>query len=255
MQTLYPTVLEHVRRCAALDAITTPALFAHISGCPLDAARNVLRQAAEAHYLRSVLHPAGSQRTAYQPMPKAASLHAAHAPKAIRAGLPPAARERALLRANTAFIVRPDLAWLPASEQSVLCRRYGIAERGYARALVGLEGAHYHVYVPVLPAESPYLAVENAANRWLHLLESGSGTLHFIAPAGTSADGLREVLTGLNPAAALQAELARLDGMMAADRTGTAAIQHARRRAELVTALAAEDGRFPWLGTVVEVTL
>lgn len=243
-------------RAAAVEACLTADLAARSLDCSPDAARTALKLLTDSGYFRPLLAVGLGNKICFQPTPKAANLHGPNIPKFLRAGLANSARLRGLLRGFARFAARPDLSFLTISEQATLHEKYCIPTGGHARALVGLNGAHYHIFVPVLAADQPAAAITAAADRWLPLLESGSATLHFAAQAASAA-GLRAALAMLAPAGVSASDdLARLDAEIAADRTGLVALRQAARRAALAAEAAAEPAsEYTWLGDVVEAQL
>lgn len=250
MQSLYLAAIQHARVCAALELCTTLAAFADLENSTESAAREALKSAARDGYFRPVLHR-GTR--AYQPAGKAGDRRKT-TPKFLRSGLSDESIQRGLMRCRI-VATRQDLAWLSASESAALCEKYGIQSRGFPRALVGLEGAHYHIFSTVLESEDPVRAVLTASGRWLHLLDSGSATLHLVAQAGEPSTALLDVLGSMTQAPLLRSRLEKLDAEMAADSTGAARLTMAGRRADLATRLTEEEGRYPWLGGVIEVHL
>lgn len=262
MQIALETARQHARACARAEACTTAEIAARALGCSPDEARSALRMLADGGYLRASLLSGFGNKLYYQPTPRAASFEGTSVPKFLRAGLGADARLRGALRGYVRFAARPELAYLSTTEQSELCRDGGIAERGYARALLGREGTHTHIFAPILPNERPIAAIEGAAFRWLPLLETGTATLHFLALAGASTAGVREALATLTPcteASDFLAELAALDAEIAADRSGLVALRSTARRAALVAEIEAthdsEAQGYRWLGACVEVQL
>lgn len=255
MPTPYDATRQHVRWCALTECCTTAELAARALDCSPDAARAALKLAADAGYLRAALLPGLGNKIVYQPTAKAAGLRAGIVPKFLRAGLPAEARLRGLLRGFVRFVTRPELSFLPTAEQSELCRRYGVPLRGHARALVGLDGAHVHIFVTITN-DGPAATIECAASRWLPLLDAGAATLHFVAPVGSPAGALRDTLAAMS-GGDLRAELAALDAQITADRSGLAAIKLAAPRAALAAEIAAGGNLsgYSWLGDVVEATL
>lgn len=244
-------------RCAQVDACLTADLAARALGAAPDAARATLKLLSDAGFFRQLLTHGLSNKICYQPTAKSAGLTGPLIPKFLRAGLSKPARFRGLLRGHVRFVSHPDLSYLTVNQQTELCRRYGVPETGHARALVGLDGSHYHIFVPALGSEKPAAVIESAASRWLPLLDSGSATLHFTARAGLPADAIRETLTALAPVADCAArELAKLDAEIKDDTTGLAALRHQRRREELAAEVeAAREASYNWLGWVVEAAL
>lgn len=254
-------IRSHALWCAMANACTTAELAARALDESLEGARAALKLAAEAGYLRALLAPGLGNTLCYQPTPRAAGACGQPIPKFLRAGLSPEARWRGLLRGFVRFAARPELFYLASEDLAALCRCWGIPQRGYAHALVALNGGHSDIFVPILKKETPIAIIEAAADRWLPLLESGTATLHFIALAGEPAEVVRTALAALAPVAddCLRDELAALDAEIAADRTGLAALRFAARRAALMAELAATqaDGAnaYPWLGGLVEAVL
>lgn len=259
----FDAIRQHAQHCAAMEACATADLAARALDCSLEAARAALNLAVEAGYLRATLLAGLGNKICYQPTPKAAGENHTHAPKFLRAGLAPETRWRGLMRGFILFSARPELSYLPVCEQAALCSQYGIPERGHARALVGLDGAHYHIFAPILRAENPIAAIESASFRWLPLLESGTTTLHFVAPANEAVVVIRDALSALQPrplGSDLQTELAALDAEISNDRSGLAALKLAAQRAALITQIEAINGEieqlpYSWLGNVVEAAL
>jgi hypothetical protein len=200
------------------------------------------------------LLPSLGNAPVYQPTAKAGGIDARRAPKFLRAGLPESGRWRGLLRGGVVFFAASNLEWLTPDAQALLRERHAIPGKGHADALIAREAAgHFHVYVPVPPADasnSPSAVIASAAARWLPLLECGATHLHFVAPAGRAADALQVALSDLVPPSQNDAarELAALDARVAADGTGVARVQLAHRRAELSAAVAdAPAPAFSWL--------
>ena len=264
MQSSFDAARQHARHCALVEACTTADLAARALSCSPDAARAALKLAADAGYFRTTLLSGCGNKIVYQPTPRAAHFSGKNVPKFFRSGLASDARRRGLLRGFVRFSDlknRSVLAFLSTAEQAAQCKAYGIQERGHARALVGLDGANSHIFVPVLTVEKPAAAIEAASFRWLPMLESGTATLHFVSEINTAA-GLRDTLTALAPpssGAGLRAELAMLDAEIEADKSGLAILKNATRRAALAAQIEAEGesgtGDYPWLGGVVEATL
>lgn len=255
------TFRRHARHCAEVEACTTAELAARALDCSPEAARTALKFAAESGYFRPLSVRGLGNKICYQPTPKAAGIRGANHPKFLRAGLAPAARWRGLLRGFARFAGRPELVYLSAAEQAVLCQHHGISERGHARALVGVdEQQREHIFIPLLKSDTPIAAIEAAADRWLPLLEPRA-TLHLVAAAGEAAEAVRTALCVLLPPlpiAALQDQLARVDAQMAGDPTGVAAVRLAAERAALnqkiiTTPLPASD--YYWLGELHEAAL
>lgn len=251
------SLFQLAHRAAQTEVCLTSDLAVRPLDCTPDAARTTMKLLADAGYFRQLLIPGLGNKICYQPTAKAASLRGPLIPKFLRAGLSKTARFRGLLRGYVRFVSHPNLSYLTAAQQSELCRRYGVHETGHARALVGLDGTHYHVFVPVLNSEKPAAAIEAAASRWLPLLDSGSATLHFVALAGLPADASRETLIALAPVADGAAhELTKLDAEIKADMTGLAGLRHAARRAALASEIeAAGAEQYLWLGDVVGAQL
>lgn len=260
----FEAIRQHAFACALSEACTTSTLAARALCASQEDARAALNLATQAGYLRMTMLPGMGNNVCYQPTPKAAGASHKHAPKFLRAGLTQEARWRGLMRGHVRFLARPQLSYLSAAEQGELCLRYGIQERGHARALVGLDGAHYHLFATVLNREKPIAAIESASFRWLPLLESGTATLHFVVADSEAVAAIREALSVLQPSTPssdLQAELAALDSEISNDRSGLAAVKLAAPRAALVAKLksveTADIGQlpYPWLGDVVEAGL
>lgn len=260
----FEAIRQHARHCALSEACTTSTLAARALCTSREDARAALNLATQAGYLRMTMLPGMGNNVCYQPTPKAAGASHKHAPKFLRAGLMQEARWRGLMRGYVRFLAHPQLSYLSATEQGELCLRYGIQERGHARALAGLDGAHYHLFATVLHGEKPIAAIESASFRWLPLLESGAATLHFVAADSETAATIREALSALQPnilGSDLQAELTALDAEIAADHSGLAALKLAAPRAALVAKIKSvetadtEPLPYPWLGDVVEATI
>jgi hypothetical protein len=264
MQPSYDATRQHAYQCAQAECCTTADLAALALSCLPDAARSALKYAADAGYFRATLLPGFGNKIVYQPTPKAVHFSGKNIPKFLRAGLAADARRRGILRGFVRFFdqkMQSDLAFLTIAEQSALCKSYGIPERGHARALVGLDGAHSHIFVPVLKLEKPIAAIESACFRWLPLLESGTATLHFVVENDMAA-ALGDALNALAPppvSAQARDELAMLDAEIAADKSGLAVLKNATRRAALAAQIEAagesETDDYPWLGGIVEATL
>lgn len=255
-------IKEHAYFCALIEACTTADIAAQALSCTLDDARSVLKYAADSGYLRATLLPGLGNKIVYQPTAKAIHFSGRIVPKFLRAGLPEEARRRGLLRGFVRFSARPNQIFLATAEQTALCKKYGIAERGHARALVAYGGAHsYDIFVPILKPEKPIAAIEAACFRWLPLLEAGIAMLLFVAAPDTAA-ALGDALNALTPPPANtggRAKLAALDASIAADKSGLAVLKNAALRAALVAEIEAtgEGGtaEYPWLGEVVEAAL
>lgn len=260
----YHTLKTHAHQLAAGELATTASLTAAGLKTSLDEARAGLRQLSEAGYLRPVSVPGLGNKTAFQPTSKAAGLRTKNVPKFLRSGLDSDAINRGLLRSFIRQISHPNLSFLSAKEQSDLCKKYGIQERGHARALVGLDGAHVELFVPISPREAPISAIESASNRWFFLLETGTATLNFVTenehkPAVIEAI---KILNPPDPAALIRAELEALEAQIKADKTGKTAINSAqklagtrRELAEISVETAAHSAPFPWIGEVVGAAL
>lgn len=249
------SLFQFANRAAQVEACLTDAAAALALDCTPNAARATLKLLSDAGYFRQLLTPGLGNKICFQPTRKAAGLTGPLVPKFLRAGLSKTARLRGLLRGHVRFVSHPDLACLTVAQQTELCRRCGVPETGHARALIGLSGSHYHIFVTILPNEKPAAIIESASFRWLPLLDYGSATLHFVATSKGAAE-VREALAILSPAEdRAGAELAKLDAQIAADTSGLAGLRHAARRAELVAELGAAGQGFDWLGSVVEVTL
>lgn len=251
---------QHAYNCAQTECLITPELASRALNCTPDAAREALKDAADAGYLRPLLLPGLGNKIIYQPTAKAAQCRGPNAPKFLRAGLAQDARWRGLLRGFVRFAARPELSFLPVEELAALCLRYGIQERGHARALAGLDGAHTHIFAPILRVEKLIAAIETASFRWLPLLDSGVATLHFSAQAGPVAAGVNAALAALAPRAGdvnLRAELEALDAEIQADKSGMAALKLSARRSrlqiEIEAAGTAGGADYGWLGGVVEM--
>lgn len=265
MPIAFEAIRQHAFACALSEACTTSTLAARALSASRDDARAALNLATQAGYLRVTLLPGMGNNICYQPTPKAAGASHKHAPKFLRAGLTQEARWRGLMRGYVRFCARPQLSYLPATEQGELCLRYGIPERGHARALVGLDGAHYHLFATILHGEKPIAAIESASFRWLPLLESGTATLHFVAADSEALAAIREALSALQPSTLgsdLQVELAALDAEIAADHSGVATLKLAAPRAALVAKIQSNQTAdveqlppYPWLGDVVEAKI
>jgi len=260
----FEAIRQHAFACAAAEACTTSTLAARALGASRDDARAALNLATQAGYLRMTMLPGMGNNVCYQPTPRAAGASHKHAPKFLRAGLKQEARWRGLMRGYARFLAHPQLSYLSTAEQGELCLRFGIPERGHARALVGLDGAHYHIFTAVLHGEKAIAAIESASFRWLSLLETGTATLHFVAADSEAVAAIREALSALQPSTPssnLQAELAALDAEIAADHSGVAALKLAAPRAALVAKIKSvetadtEPLPYPWLGDVVEATI
>lgn len=257
---------DHAAACAKYELCTTIDLTARALNCSPAAAQAGLKFVAEAGYFRWLLTPGLGNTICYQPTPKAAGLSGAaamHPPKFLRAGLAPAARMRGLLRGFVALAARPDdpkFKYLAVSSNRELCTQYGLREAGRARALIAFDPTvgRYQIFVPVIKTDNPLAVVEASASRWLPALAT-CADLHFVAPAGPVADGLRSVLDSLKPATAGDSaalELARIESEIRSDSTGLKALQLAGRQMELKLEIEAGHGvSFNWLGGVVEAVL
>ena len=256
--------LNHIQslaaHCASLELCLSPEIAASALSLPIADVRKALAEATATGFYRRVLLPHKRTTLAYQPTPKGAGVQvlpgaAARTPRFLRAGLPPSAAERAMLRAYVALVARPDIRYLTINQQTAVCSEYAVAARGHARALMS---SGWHIYVPVLSSDHAIRVVTTAAERWLPALEPIESALHrpictlnFVTSTGQSADALRaaiEQLRGPN----LAADLAALEKLIAADRTGTLVIRHATERMALSTAAKNSSGQPLWLGTVIE---
>ncbi|HJW24580.1 MAG TPA: hypothetical protein VJ576_06750 [Rhodocyclaceae bacterium] len=253
----FATAKLHAADLARHELCTTAELSAHALGCSIDASRSALKALADAGYLRPLLLPGLGTKVVYQP---SAKLHSGpeNIPKFLRAGLTPSGRWRGLLRAYVYYTTRPELAFLPTGEIAALCRCYGIQQRGYASALIGLDGPHSHVFVPMLHREQFIAAIEAAAFRWLPLLESGTATLHVVTPAPCQPEA-QAALELLNPSRqtsnVTQDELAALKAEIESDPTGLTGLRLASRIEALESRAAdiplAANDCLPWLGSVI----
>lgn len=250
------SVIEHAANCASLELCTTADLAAAAYSCTIDDARAGLKTGVEFGLLRPVSTPGLGNKITYRPTAKALGLTGSAVPKFLRSGLNSAANMRGLLRAS-AYRQHPQLTFLSSAEQSLLCQKYGIPERGHARALVGRDGEQLHIFIPLLGSEKPAAAIETAASRWLLLLDSGQATLHPICRTA-DAPGVREIMAVFAPLAGAREQLAALDSDISADKTGLAALRLAARRAALAAEAEAERGEergVTWLGNLVEAAL
>jgi hypothetical protein len=263
--------LEPIRALAAqaaqLDLVLTAELVGRALNLPSDDARDALLSGATAGFFRARKLPGLGNRLVFQPTVKAAGLPPAGGPLSLRKSAPPGTLWRGLIRASVRFD-RPNLSFLPRAETAEFSLRYGVQTRGAAPALICLDGAHFHVFQPVLPrpGQSPAVVLEAVISRYFLALESGSLTLHFAALAGAPADSVQAALRELAPdtsADAMRAELAEVEASIRADQTGNTFALTARR-ATLQRELAAaqvdqDDGAddlYRWLDrTVIQVTV
>lgn len=260
----YHTLKTHACQLAQAELATTAVLTAAGLKTSLDEARAGLRQLSEAGYLRPVSVPGLGNKIAFQPTQKAAGLRTKNVPKFLRSGLDSDAINRGLLRSFIRQISHPNLSFLTTKEQSELCQKHGISERGHARIIAGLDGAHVELFVPISHREEPISAIESASNRWFFLLETGTATLNFVTD-GTHRPAVIEAIKMLNPpdpAAQIRAELAALEAQIKSDTTGKTAINSAQKLAGMRRELAEISGEtathsapFPWLGEVVGASL
>lgn len=241
----YNTLRTHAHQLAAGELATTASLTAAGLKIELDAARAALRQLAETGYLRPVSVPGLGNKIAFQPTLKAAGLRTKNVPKFLRSGLDSDAINRGLLRSFIRQISHPNLSFLTTKEQSELCKKHDISERGHARVLAGLDGAHVELFVPISHREAPISAIESASNRWFFLLETGTATLNFVTD-GAHRPAVIEAIKMLNPpdpAAQIRAELAALEAQIKADTTGKTAIISAQKLTGMRRELAEISGQ------------
>lgn len=249
-------LLGHATQCAALEFCITSEVAAATFSCSAEDARAGLKMEGALGLFRAVSTPGLGNKITYQPTAKALGLTGAAVPKFLRSGLSAAASLRGLLRA-AAYLQHPQLTFLSAAEQSALCQKNGIPERGHARALLGQRDDHLHIFIPLLASEKPAAAIEAAASRWLLLLDAGRATLQPICRS-VDAPRVREVLAALAPQPGAREQLAALDSEIEADQTGLAALRLASRRAALAAVAEAERGDagcVNWIGEIVEAAL
>ena len=229
---------EPVRRLAATCATEELCVDLRIASAalsiPESATKAALQCGQDAGYFRRRIG-------CFQPTLKAVG-SPKPVPSFLRHRLSPNVQVRGLLRGFVRFIARPELSFLSVSEQDALLKSYQIKSNGFSRASVGLNGAHMHVFAPILATDKPATAIESACLRWLNLLDSGCGTLHFVTPEGAHIDALREAVAVFSAASGssvvAQRELAEIEAEIAADRYGTVAIKKAARVAQLRQELA-----------------
>lgn len=253
---------RHAYTCAQLECCTTAEHMARALDCSLDVARDQLNSLIDAGHFRQLRAPNFGNKLIYQPTAKAAGLTGAQVPKFLRSGLPVDARLRGLLRGFICFDRHRDLWFLPAAAHAKLCDALHIPTQGHARPLIGIDGGHRHIYVPVLASQTLFAAAESAYSRWFPLLERGTSTLHFVAFPEV-ATTLRAALGGNKESDgwrdAISAELSRIDQEIASDGSSLAALRLAGRRQALLAELDADPVAlapdFPGIGSVIEAVL
>jgi len=254
--------LQSIRSLAAeaaqLDAVLTADLISSVLSASLSVALEAAHLGVSAGLFRARKLQGHGNRLVFQPTARAAGLSPATAPLSLRRAAPEETLRRALLRGAVRYAISPDLSYLPRGEVAALYRQYGVPMRGHAPALVGLDGAHFHLFQPVITeAGRPVAgAVECGITRHFFLLESGCATLHFMTFA-PHADAVQTAIAAIAPASAAdaaRAELAALEAAAAADRLGLNYLETAGRRAALAAELEAGEGDgdlYPWLDRAV----
>ncbi|MFM0301072.1 hypothetical protein PQQ99_13190 [Paraburkholderia sediminicola] len=250
-------IRQYAEDCAATHICATPAYAAEALHCSPDTASAALRDAVSAGLFRRLLLPGLGNKPVYQPTAKAAGVDARRAPRFFRAGIGEAPRWRGLLRAGVIGQNATAHTFLPVESARELCDRHAIPLRGYEEPLLARDGAGpYRTYACVPPQaalESAAGFVERTILRWSAWLQDGGLELHFATLAGRAAEAMQMVLAEYGtPAHGAMRELVELDARIASDRTGTARIRLANRRAELAALAAVEsNAAFPWLVTTV----
>ena len=262
-------LLQPIRLLAAeaarLDAVLTADLIVRSLSFPPSTALEAAHLGVAAGLFRARKLPGHGNHLVFQPTARAAGLAPAIAPLSLRRAAPPDTLRRSLIRGSVRYGIRPDLSYLTRGEVSALYRQYGVPTCGHAPALVGLDGAHFHLFQPVINevGRPPTRTVETTIARHFLLLESGCATLHFTTFEGGAAEAMQAAIAAKAPVSAAttaRVELTALDAEVAADRTGLRRLDTAGRRAALTAKIeAAEQGDgdlYPWLDRdVVGVTL
>jgi len=254
------TIYEHVSACAALHCCTTPGYAAIALGCTIENAKSALNLAASAGLVRRVFLPTAEVAHCYQPTAKAGGIKSYGAPAFFRTGASASALLRGVLRGSAVFVTAAHQRWMRMADQYTLVAQYGIARAGYIEPLIAMDQSDlYHVYIPVELAASKINTslVVDAVARWLPILDEGKANIHFLAMKGHSADAVNKALAQLVPSPLAAEKLAEIESCIALDKTGVAAIQLARERAELIRTLTeSSTNSFPWLmAKAIEVSL